>query len=141
MFTDEARFGRMNRIRPLLGTIGTRPTVAAQFIREYIDLYGAVATENGTCVYLIMPTSNTACFQAFLDVRRASLFAKTSCWFSTCAQPPLRRPCHSRQRHALVSPAVSDWLPVALVHDTAHKARGGCAAMCRHGVSQISVKR
>jgi DDE superfamily endonuclease len=30
-------------------------------------LYGAVSPEDGTCVYLIMPTSNTACFQAFLD--------------------------------------------------------------------------
>src|SRR5438309_5276701 len=32
------------------------------------SLYGAVSPKDGTCVYLIMPTSNTACFQAFLDV-------------------------------------------------------------------------
>src|SRR5262249_32984942 len=31
-------------------------------------LYGAVSPKDGTCVYLIMPTSNTASFQAFLDV-------------------------------------------------------------------------
>ena len=31
-------------------------------------LYGAVSPKDGTCVYLIMPTSNTACFQVFLDV-------------------------------------------------------------------------
>jgi hypothetical protein len=31
-------------------------------------LYGAVTPEDGTRVYPIMPTSNTACFQAFLDV-------------------------------------------------------------------------
>jgi transposase len=68
MFTDEARFGRMNRIRTCWAPIGTRPAVAAQFIREYIYLYGAVAPKDGTCVYLIMPTSNTACFQVFLDV-------------------------------------------------------------------------
>ena len=37
-------------------------------IREYIYLYGAVSPKDGICVYLIMPTSNTACFQAFLDV-------------------------------------------------------------------------
>jgi len=43
MFTDEARFGRMNRIRTCWAPIGTRPAVAAQFIREYIYLYGAVA--------------------------------------------------------------------------------------------------
>ena len=68
MFVDEARFGRMNRIRPCWAPVGTRPEVAAQLIREYIYLYGAVSPKDGTCVYLIMPTSNTACFQAFLDV-------------------------------------------------------------------------
>jgi hypothetical protein len=31
-------------------------------------LYGAVSPKDGICVYLIMPTSNTACFQVFLDV-------------------------------------------------------------------------
>ena len=68
MFTDEARFGRMNRIRPCWAPVGVRPEVAAQLIREYIYLYGAVSPKDGTCVYLIMPTSNTASFQAFLDV-------------------------------------------------------------------------
>jgi transposase len=68
MFADEARFGRMNRPRPCWAPIGTGPEVAAQLIREYIYLYVAVAPKDGTCVYLIMPTSNTACFQAFLDV-------------------------------------------------------------------------
>ena len=68
MFADEARFGRMNRIRRCWAPIGTRPEVAAQLIREYIYLYGAVSPKDGTCVYLIMPTSNTASFQAFLDV-------------------------------------------------------------------------
>ena len=68
MFTDEARFGRMNRIRPCWAPIGTRPGVAAQLIREYIYLYGAVSPKDGTCVYLIMPTSNTECFQIFLEV-------------------------------------------------------------------------
>ena len=65
MFADEARFGRMNRIRPCWAPIGTRPKVAAQLIREYIYLYGAVSPEDGTCAYL---TSNTACFRAFLEV-------------------------------------------------------------------------
>ncbi len=41
MFTDEARFGRMNRIRPCWAPVDTRPEVAAQLIREYIYLYGA----------------------------------------------------------------------------------------------------
>jgi len=68
MFADEARFGRMNRPRPCWAPGGTRPAVASQLIREYIYLYGAVSPKDGTCVYLIMPTSNTACFQAFLDL-------------------------------------------------------------------------
>src|SRR4249919_231079 len=94
MFADEARFGRINRPRPCWAPIGTRPEVAAQLIREYIYLYGAVAPKDGTCVYLIMPTSNTACFQAFLDVLRASLPGRTSFWFSTALPtiPPATLP-------------------------------------------------
>ena len=68
MFADEARFGRMNRPRPCWAAAGIRPKVASQLIREYIYLYGAVTPKDGSCVYLIMPTSNTACFQAFLDM-------------------------------------------------------------------------
>jgi hypothetical protein len=67
MFADEARFGRMNRPRPCWAPPSVRPKVAAQLIREYIYLYGAVTPRDGTCVYLVMPTSNTACFQVFLD--------------------------------------------------------------------------
>src|SRR5271156_779483 len=68
MFADEARFGRINRPRPCWAPSKVRPEVAAQLIREYIYLYGAVSPKDGTCVYLIMPTSNTACFQVFLKV-------------------------------------------------------------------------
>jgi transposase len=68
MFADEARFGRINRPRPCWAPRGIRPEVASQLVREYIYLYGAVCPQNGTCVYLIMPTSNTACFQSFLNV-------------------------------------------------------------------------
>lgn len=68
MFADEARFGRINRPRPCWAPTGIRPEVASQLIREYIYLYGAVAPKDGTCVYLIMPASNTACFEAFPGV-------------------------------------------------------------------------
>lgn len=68
MFADEARFGRMNRPRPCWAPTSVRPEVAAQLIREYIYLYGAVCPKDGTCVYLIMPTSDTACFQIYLNV-------------------------------------------------------------------------
>ena len=68
MFADEARFGRMNRPRPCWAPTGVRPEVAAQLIREYIYLYGAVCPEDGKCVYLIMTASDTACFQIYVDV-------------------------------------------------------------------------
>ncbi len=48
MFVDEARFGRMNRIRLCWAPVGTRPEVAAQLIREYIYLYGAVLLPHGS---------------------------------------------------------------------------------------------
>jgi transposase len=68
MFADEARFGRMNRPRPCWAPTGMRPRVASQLIREYTYLYGAVCPRDGTCVFLIMPASDTECFQIFLDI-------------------------------------------------------------------------
>jgi transposase len=68
MFADEARFGRMNRPRPCWAPTGVRPEVAAQLIREYIYLYGAVCPKDGKCVHLIMPAADTACFQIYLNV-------------------------------------------------------------------------
>jgi hypothetical protein len=68
MFADEARFGRMNRPRPCWAPAGVRPRVASQLIREYTYLYGAVCPKDGTCVFLIMPASDTECFQIFLDI-------------------------------------------------------------------------
>jgi transposase len=67
MFADEARFGRMNRPRPCWAPARVRPGVASQLIREYTYLYGAVCPKEGTCVYLIMPASDTECFQIFLN--------------------------------------------------------------------------
>jgi hypothetical protein len=64
----KARFGRINWPRPCWALSGLRPKVAAQLIREYIYLYGAVSPKDDCCVYLIMPTSNTVCFEAFLEV-------------------------------------------------------------------------
>src|SRR5215475_712579 len=67
MFADEARFGRMNRPRPCWAPAGVRPEVAAQLIREYIYLYGAVCPTDGSCAFLILPACNSDCFQIFLD--------------------------------------------------------------------------
>ena len=51
MFADEARFGRMNRPRPCWAPLGTRPEVAAQLIREYVYLYGAVSPQDGVASF------------------------------------------------------------------------------------------
>ena len=97
MFADETRFGRINRPRPCWAPIGTRPAVASQLIREYIYLYGAVSPKDGICVYLIMPTSNTACFQAFLNVLIAEICqAGYSLGSRRRPQPSLRLPRASR---------------------------------------------
>src|SRR5205823_11687066 len=60
-------FGRMSRPRPCWAPLGTRPEVAAQLIREYVYLYGAVSPKDGTCVFLILPAPDTECFQIFLN--------------------------------------------------------------------------
>ena len=67
LFVDKGRFGRINRPRPYGAPIGIRPEVGSQLISEYVYLYGAVSPKDGTCVYLIMPRSDTACFQIFLN--------------------------------------------------------------------------
>ena len=67
MFCDEARFGRINKIRPCWAPPHVRPAVAAQFVRQYTYLYGAVCPQDGSCAYLVMPAPDTACFQIFLD--------------------------------------------------------------------------
>lgn len=68
MFTDEARFGRINAPRPCWAPGGVRPEVAAQMVREFTYLYGAVCPQDGTCAYLVMPSPDTPCFQIFLNV-------------------------------------------------------------------------
>jgi len=76
MFADEARFGRMNRPRPCFSKLSKLGEVASQLIREYIYLYGAVSPTDGTCAFLILPASDTECFQIFLD----TLSKKFSRW-------------------------------------------------------------
>ena len=68
MFTDEARFGRINSPRPCWAPRGVRPEVAAQMVREFTYLYGAVCPQDGTCAYPVMPSPDTTCFQIFLNV-------------------------------------------------------------------------
>ena len=91
LFADEARFGRINRPRPCWALIGIRPEVASQLIREYNYLYGAVSPKDGTCVYLIMPRSDTACFQVFLNALSRK-FARQDILFDSRRRPKASLP-------------------------------------------------
>ena len=90
----------------MLGADRHGPEVAAQLIREYIYLYGAVSPKDGICVYLIMPTSNTACFQAFLDVLARRFARQDISWFSTARPTTAAATLRSRQHHVPFSPAL-----------------------------------
>ena len=68
MFADEARFGRINRPPTVLGTNRDQTGSGRPIDPRIHLLYGAVSPKDGRCMCLITPTSNTACFQTFLDV-------------------------------------------------------------------------
>ena len=91
MFADEARFGRMNRPRPCWAPLGTRPAVAAQLIREYVYLYGAVSPKDGTCVFELVADPAAKLARCFLRLANLPNYAldrdgKRSGLFR--AQPP-----------------------------------------------------
>ena len=67
LFTDEARFGRINTPRPCWAPRKVTPEVAAQLVREYIYLYGAVCPKDGSSTFMVLPDADTVCFQIFLD--------------------------------------------------------------------------
>jgi hypothetical protein len=71
MFEDEARFGRINTPRACWAPPGVRPAVAAQAIREYTYLYGAISPKDGLSAYLILPDMDAACMQIFIDMLAA----------------------------------------------------------------------
>ena len=76
MFADQARFGRMNRPRPCWAPAGVRPEVASQLIPEYISTYTGPSAPPMACTFLILPASDTECFQIFLDIL-AKNFSRT----------------------------------------------------------------
>ena len=68
MFEDEARFGRINTPRACWAPKPVRPAVAAQAIRQYTYLYGAISPQDGIGAYLVLPDMDTVCMQIFLDM-------------------------------------------------------------------------
>jgi hypothetical protein len=67
MFQDEARLGRINSPRACWAPLPIRPSVAAQAVRQYTYLYGAISPKDGVGAYLVLPDMDTVCMQIFLD--------------------------------------------------------------------------
>lgn len=66
MFQDEARFGRMVRIRRCWAPAPMRPTVDNGYERQFVYVYGAVSPVQGELDWAINPTMNTERMSAFL---------------------------------------------------------------------------
>ena len=66
MFQDEARFGRMVRIRRCWAPAPARPVVCNGYVREFVYVYGAVSPVEGQHDWMITRQMNTANMSAFL---------------------------------------------------------------------------
>jgi DDE superfamily endonuclease len=66
MFQDEARFGRMVRIRRCWARTPERPTVSNGYEREFLYVYGAVSPMQGELDWMITNKMNTNNMSEFL---------------------------------------------------------------------------
>lgn len=66
MFQDEARFGRMVRIRRCWAPQPLRPTVSNGYERQFVYVYGAVSPLQGEMNWKISPNMNTQRMSEFL---------------------------------------------------------------------------
>ena len=66
MFQDEARFGRMVRIRRCWARSPQRPTVCNGYEREFVYVYGAVSPLEGEHDWMLCREMNTARMTEFL---------------------------------------------------------------------------
>jgi transposase len=66
MFQDEARFGRMVRIRRCWAPSPARPVVCNGYEREFVYVYGAVSPVEGQLDTMITRQMNTVNMSAFL---------------------------------------------------------------------------
>lgn len=67
MFQDEARFGRMVRIRRCWAPAPERPMVENGYEREFTYVYGAVSPQEGQWDWMICSKMNTELMGRFLD--------------------------------------------------------------------------
>jgi len=73
MAQDEGRFGRISRPRACWAPPGVRPTAPCQLVREFVQVFAAVAPQTGELLCLILPTANTAMMNLFLAYVSQSL--------------------------------------------------------------------
>ena len=73
MAQDEGRFGRVSRPRACWAPPGVRPTAPSQLVREFVQVFAAVAPQTGDLLCLILPTANTAMMNLFLAYVSQSL--------------------------------------------------------------------
>jgi hypothetical protein len=66
LFQDEARFGRMVRIRRCWSPVPLRPTVANGYERQFVYVYGAVSPIEGELDWKLCPQMNTERMSQFL---------------------------------------------------------------------------
>ena len=66
MFQDEARFGRMVRIRRCWSPAPSRPKVDNGYERQFTYVYGAVSPMQGELDWMISPKMNTEQMNLFL---------------------------------------------------------------------------
>jgi len=66
MFQDEARFGRMVRIRRGGAQRPMRPTVCNGYEREFLYVYGAVSPMQGQLDWMIAAAMNAVTMTEFL---------------------------------------------------------------------------
>jgi hypothetical protein len=66
MFQDEARFGRMTRIRRCWSPHPLRPMVFNGYEREFTYVYGAVSPKEGHMDWSLQPKMNTETMSGFL---------------------------------------------------------------------------
>jgi DDE superfamily endonuclease len=66
MFQDEARFGRMVRIRRCWAPSPLRPVVSNGYEREFVYVYGAISPTEGELDWMICPKMNTERMGEFL---------------------------------------------------------------------------
>jgi len=72
MFQDEARFGRMVRIRRCWSPAPERPTVSNGYVRQFVYVYGAVSPVEGEMDWMICREMNTERMNCFLEKVRSA---------------------------------------------------------------------